>query len=399
MHRHSPRRRDTDAKGVIQSGRQTTRRHTGVYMNILVTGGCGFIGSHLVDKLIAEKHNVMVLDNLEQQVHNGKMPAYANPKAEYIIGDVRDEGILKKSLDDIEIVFHEAAVVGVGQSMYQIRKYVDANSTGTANLLDAIVSGNYGIKKIIVASSMSIYGEGAYECKDCGIIYPELRPTEQLKNREWEMRCNCGKTAKPIPTPETKPTRPTSVYAITKKDQEELFLTVGRSYGIPAIALRYFNVYGTRQSMDNPYTGVAAIFSSRIKNDNPPAIFEDGLQSRDFISVHDIVRANLTALKNNNMNYDFFNVGTGRQVSIKHVAETLAGLYGKNIKPEIVGKFREGDIRHCFADITKIKRFGFEPGVTFENGMKELAEWGNKTNAKDMVDIALKELENRGLSK
>ncbi len=368
-------------------------------MNILVTGGCGFIGSHLVDKLIAEKHNVRVLDNLEQQVHNGKMPAYANLKAEYIIGDVRDEGALKKALVDIEIVFHEAAVVGVGQSMYQIRKYVDANSTGTANLLDAIVNGNYGIKKIIVASSMSIYGEGAYDCEDCGIVYPELRPAKQLKNREWEMRCNCGNVAKPVPTPETKPTRPTSVYAITKKDQEELFLTVGRSYGIPAIALRYFNVYGTRQSMDNPYTGVAAIFSSRIKNDNPPAIFEDGLQSRDFISVHDIVCANLTALKNNNMNYDSFNVGTGRQISIKHVAETLTGLYEKNIKPEIVGKFREGDIRHCFADITKIKRFGFEPGVKFEDGMKKLAEWGNKTNAKDMVDIALKELENRGLSK
>ncbi len=365
-------------------------------MNILVTGGCGFIGSHLVDRLITEKHNVRVIDNLEPQVHNG-IPEYANPRAEYIIGDVRSDG-LKKALDGIETVFHQAAVVGVGQSMYQIRKYADSNVMGTANLLETIINGNYGIKKIIVASSMSIYGEGAYRCDDCGIIYPELRKTEQLKKREWEMRCDCGKTAVPVPTSESKPSCPTSIYAITKKNQEEMCLTTGRSYGIPAVALRYFNVYGTRQSLSNPYTGVAAIFSSRIKNSNPPLIFEDGMQSRDFISVHDIIEANMLAMKSNNMN-GVFNVGTGMQTTIRGMAEALINMYGKKMKCDINNKFREGDIRHCFADVTKISRLGFEPGVSFGSGMKELVDWGNNTDAKDMTDAAVRELESRGLSK
>jgi len=367
-------------------------------MKILVTGGAGFIGSHIVDRLAEKGHDVVVLDNLDKQVHHEK-PNYLNKKAEYVFGDVRDENILKNVLEDVEIVFHEASAVGVGQSMYEIKKYVDVNSLGTANLLDVIVNGNYNIKKIIVASSMSIYGEGSYKCDDCETVYPELREKEQLEKKVWEMLCPiCKKIVTPIPTSEEKPLKPTSIYAITKKDQEEMFLTIGRAYGIPAVALRYFNVFGPRQSLNNPYTGVAAIFSSRIKNENPPIIFEDGLQSRDFISVHDIVQANMIVMEKNSADYNSFNIGTGKPVSIKQIADTLTKLYGKKIQSCIIGKFREGDIRHCFAEISKIKRLGFSPSVSFEDGMKELVLWGGKTSAKDMSEIAIKELENKGLS-
>lgn len=364
---------------------------------ILVTGGAGFIGSHLVDTLVKDGHDIVVLDNLEPQVHHSK-PDYLNPNARYVFDDVRNIQALKSALEDVEIVFHEAALVGIGQSMYHIKRYVDANSVGTANLLDVIVNGNFGIKKIIVASSMSIYGEGAYLCENCGSAFPVLRPKEQLEKREWEFKCRCGRTLKPSPTTENKLLNPTSIYAITKKDQEDMFITVGKAYGIPAVALRYFNVYGTRQSLNNPYTGVCAIFSSQIKNNNQPFIFEDGMQSRDFVSVHDIARANILAMNNSKANYETFNVGTGEKTTILEIARLLAKLYGKNLMPKITSKFREGDIRHCYADITKIRRVGFEPAVNLEDGLKELVEWGMRTEARDNTKYAYKELEERGLS-
>lgn len=367
-------------------------------MKILVTGGAGFIGSHLVDKLLEKKHEVVVIDNLEPQVHLGKKPDYLNPKAEYIFRDVRDSKTLVSVLKDAEVVFHQAAAVGVGQSMYEIEKYVDTNVMGTAKLLDLIVNKENSVKKLIVASSMSIYGEGAYECGKCGIVYPELRPDAQLKKREWEMKCPaCGRNVKPVPTKENKPLRPTSVYAVSKRDQEELCLSVGRAYGIPTVALRYFNVYGPRQSLSNPYTGVAAIFSSRIKNNNQPVIFEDGIQSRDFIYVDDIARANIFVMNESSANYKTLNVGTGKPVSIIDIARTLSKLYGKEIEPKIVNKFRSGDIRHCFADINEIRRLGFEPKTGFEDGMRKLVEWGKRAKAIDKVDEATKELVERGL--
>ena len=364
----------------------------------MVTGGAGFIGSHLVDKLVELGHDVVVLDNLEPQVHT-KEPDYLNSNAEYVFGDIRDEKLLVELLRDTEIVFHEAAAVGVGQSMYEIKKYVDVNTYATAKLLDILVNKENNVKKLIVASSMSIYGEGAYECEDCGVVYPKLRSVEQLKRREWEVRCpNCGKVVKPIPTSEDKPLHPESIYAITKRDQEEMCLVVGRAYGIPTIALRYFNVYGPRQSLNNPYTGVCAIFSSRIKNDKPPIIFEDGLQTRDFVSVHDIVQANILAMEKNSANYEALNVGTGNAVSILKVAEVLIKLYGKSLKPEITNKYRAGDIRHCFADISKIRsKLGYEPQISFEDGMKELVTWGMKVEAVDKFDKAYEELLSRGL--
>lgn len=367
-------------------------------MKILITGGAGFIGSHLVDRLIKRGDEVVVIDNLEPQVHQNKRPDYLNPRAKYIFKDIGDKKTLLSVLRDAEVIFHQASAVGIGQSMYEIEKYVNANVMGTAKLLDLLVNSENSVKKLVIASSMSIYGEGAYECEKCGAVCPELRPEEQLKRREWEIKCpNCGKQAKPIPTKEDKPLRPTSVYAVSKRDQEELCLSVGRAYGIPTIALRYFNVYGPRQSLSNPYTGVCAIFSSRIKNNNPPTIYEDGLQTRDFIYVDDVINANMLAMERSQADYKTLNVGTGKSISILEVARVLSKLYGKGIEPKVVNKYRSGDIRHCFADVSEIHKIGFEPKTSFEEGMKKLVEWGERTEAIDRVEEATKELVERGL--
>jgi dTDP-L-rhamnose 4-epimerase len=369
-------------------------------MKILVTGGAGFIGSHLVDALVEREQEVVIYDNFEPQVHKTE-PEYLNRNAGLIRADVRDKDTLKNAVMDSEIIFHQAAMVGVGQSMYQVEKYVDVNTFATAKLLDILVNKEHSVKKLIVASSMSIYGEGAYQCDDCGIVYPSLRLDEQLRRRQWGMTCpNCGEDVKPAPTDETKPLQPTSIYAVTKKDQEEMSLAIGRAYGIPTVALRYFNTYGPRQSLNNPYTGVCAIFSARIKNNNSPLIFEDGLQSRDFVSVHDIVEANILAMENSNANYGVFNVGTGKPTNILGIAQVLIRLYDKdsNLNPEITNKYRAGDIRHCFADVSKIKsKLGYKPKIDFEEEMKELVEWGEKEEAMDNFEEAHEELLRRGL--
>ncbi len=368
-------------------------------MRILVTGGAGFIGSHTVDKLIELGHEVRVLDNLDEQVHQGKKPDYMNPRAEYIFEDIRNEDALRKAIQDIEVIFHLAATVGVGQSMYQIKNYMDANTLGTARLLDMLVNSENAVKKLIVASSMSIYGEGSYKCEDCGVVYPRLRSKEQMERGEWEMKCpGCGRVVKPVSTNEDKPLYPTSVYAISKRDQEELSLVTGQAYGIPTVALRYFNVYGPRQSLSNPYTGLCAILSSRFKNNNAPIIFEDGFQTRDFISIRDIVQANILAMENPKANYQALNVGTGKQISVLDAVSILGRLFGKSdIKPDIVNKFRVGDIRHCYSDISRIMELGFEPRVDFEDGMKEFVEWGRGVKAEDKVEQAKSELESKGL--
>ncbi|MDQ3574527.1 MAG: NAD-dependent epimerase/dehydratase family protein [Actinomycetota bacterium] len=373
-------------------------------MKILVTGGAGFIGSHLVDALLERGHEVIVYDNLEGQVHgeNGGKPAYLNEGARFVRGDVRDYEALKGCIVDqgVELVSHQAAVVGVGQSMYEIRRYVEANSLGTANVLDILANTEHGVRKVVVASSMSIYGEGKYVCQADGVVFPKLRPPEQLSERDWEIRCpRCGSAVRATGTDEDKPLFPTSIYATTKRDQEEMVLEFGDAYGVPSVALRYFNVYGARQALANPYTGVAAIFASRLLNDKAPLVFEDGRQSRDFTHVSDIVQANLLVTEGDAGDFDAFNVGTGRSTSVLDVAETLAEKLDRDIKPQLLGKFRSGDIRHCHADITKARSMlGFEPRVQFDEGMEGLAAWLASETSDDRGEVAMQELEVRGLT-
>lgn len=367
---------------------------------ILVTGGAGFIASFLVDALVAKGHEVRIFDNLDQQVHpGGKRPTYLNRDAEFVEGDVRDYDALLKAVDGVEVIFHEAGAVGVGQSQYQIKKYVDVNTGGTANLLDILVNHKNKARKVVVAASMSSYGEGRYSCGKCGLVCPDLRPEEQMERGEWELFCPaCRSTLKPVPTDEDKIQLCNSIYAYSKKDQEDMVLNIGKTYKLPVVALRYFNVYGPRQSLSNPYTGVAAIFLSRLKNNNPPVVYEDGLQTRDFISVHDIVRANIMSMESSSGDYQVFNVGSGVPYSIKGIAQTLAELLGKNIQPKIADKFRKGDVRHCFADISRIKeKLGFTPSISFEAGMKELIEWSRDAEAEDKFEQAAAELKERKL--
>jgi dTDP-L-rhamnose 4-epimerase len=368
-------------------------------LNILVTGGAGFIGSHLTDALVERGHRVRVLDLLVPQVHGNGTAQYVNPKAEFIHGDVCDAQMVQRALDGIDAVFHEAAEVGVGQSMYEIDRYVRANDLGTGVLLQQLIALKNRIKKLVVASSMSIYGEGAYSCEHCGEVYPQLRATNQLLDRRWEAECpTCGAQLSPIATKEEKPLFPTSVYAVTKQDQEQFCLVVGRAYEIPTVALRYFNVYGPRQALSNPYTGVCAIFSARLLNDQPPLIFEDGEQTRDFVHVSDIVQANLLALESDGADYQAVNVATGVPTSVQQIARLLAEGLGKNIEPEIVAKYREGDIRHCVADISRARKLlGYEPRVRLEQGIPELLKWVSAQSAEDQISKATAELETRQL--
>jgi len=365
----------------------------------LVTGGAGFIGSHLVDALIEQGHQVRVLDALVSQVHAAGPPEFLNPKAEFLRGDICDRALIQRALDGVSIVFHQAAEVGVGQSMYEMERYVRANTLGTAILLEEIVARRKGINKVVVASSMSVYGEGAYTCPKCGPQSPKLRSSEQLAKHDWELHCeNCGTALKPAPTTEEKPIFPTSVYAISKQDQEQLCLVVGRSYGVPTVALRYFNVYGQRQALSNPYTGICAIFSSRLLNDQAPIIFEDGEQTRDFVHVSDIVQANLRAMEPRDGDYETINIGTGVPTSVNQIAKMLAEGLSKRIPAQIVGKFREGDIRHCIADISKARKLlGYKPAVSLQNGMPELLAWVRQQRASDRTALATQELETRNL--
>lgn len=366
---------------------------------VLVTGGAGFIGSHLVAALLKQGHSVQVLDSLVSQVHGtGRVDPPGG--TDFIQADVRDRAAVDGALDGVDVVFHQAAEVGVGQSMYDIQRYVDANSNGVAVLLEAIVARRDQIKKLVVASSMSIYGEGAYVCpKSCASMKPWARPLAQLEAREWELKCaDCGANLKPVPTDETKRLEPSSVYAVTKQDHEQLCLVVGRAYDIPTVALRYFNVYGPGQALSNPYTGAMAIFSSRLLNRQPPLIFEDGKQSRDFVNVADIVQANLLAMESDEANYQAINVGTGHASTIIDVARHLAEGLRVDVEPEVVGKFREGDIRHCVADITRARELlGYEPRVALKTGIEELLNWVKEQHAEDSVEKATQELAARGL--
>lgn len=372
-----------------------------------MTGGAGFIGSYLVDALVERGHKVRVFDNLEPQVHgslgeSGRWPEYSSLDAEYTMGDVRDRNALHKAMTGVDVVFHQAAMVGVAQSMYQVERYIDVNARGTAVLLDILANENVvrdRLRKLVVASSMSIYGEGTYQCPDHGHVFPKLRTAEQLAAHDWEMRCTeCHLHVSPLSTNEDKPLHPTSTYAISKKDQEEMCLVIGQAYQTPVVALRYFNTYGPRQSLSNPYTGVAAIFASRLLNGNVPVIFEDGLQTRDFVHVSDVVQANLLAMDSEKMDYGAYNVGAGNSVTILKVAEMLRDQLGARTDSEINSEYRIGDIRHCFSEIRKIERIGYRSSVTFENGIIELVAWLESQESIDRFEKASKELSRRGLT-
>jgi dTDP-L-rhamnose 4-epimerase len=370
-------------------------------MRVLVTGGAGFIGSYVVELLLAQGFEVRVFDSLVEQVHLGAGPRYVAPGAEFILGDVRDRDALAAALHGVDRIVHLAAEVGVGQSMYEIARYVGANTMGTANLLDILANTGNPVPRIVVASSMSVYGEGLYSCAEHGRIYPGLRSDEQLTQRQWDPVCSqCGLTLVPLPTAEDKPLQPTSIYAISKMDQELLCLSYGAAYGVGVTALRYFNAYGPRQAISNPYTGVAAIFSGRLLNGGPPLVFEDGGQMRDLIHVQDVARATVLALNTPEAAGAAINVGVGQPMTINDVARTLATKLGLDIGPELTGKFRSGDIRHCWANTAKAEALlGFKPQIDFADGMAELVEWLRTQPEVDHVDEMRAELEQRGLSR
>jgi dTDP-L-rhamnose 4-epimerase len=366
--------------------------------DVLITGGAGFIGSHLADELLRHNHKVRVLDVLSAQVHSNGRPDYLNPQVEFIRGDLRHAETVKQALRGISVVFHFAAAVGVGQSMYEIEKYTSTNTTGTAVLLEALAQ--HPVEKLIVASSMSIYGEGLYRSSDGRVQTAAERSLEQLRKGAWDFYDASGERLEPVATPETKPPSLTSVYALTKYTQERMSLMIGRAYNIPTVALRFFNVYGQRQALSNPYTGVLAIFASRYLNNKPPLIFEDGMQRRDFVSVQDLVSACRLCLDAPQATDSVFNIGSGQACTIVELAERIGHALGKeHIAPQTTGKYRMGDVRHCFADIGLARaQIGYAPRVSLEQGVLELADWLEGQDALDRVESASAELAVRGLT-
>lgn len=367
--------------------------------HILITGGAGFIGSHVADELLSHGYRVRVLDNLAPQVHGPqrKRPAYLSSEVEFLCGDVRDRDAVRRALSGIDAVFHFAAAVGVGQSMYEISEYTSVNDLGTANLLQELIA--KPVDALIVASSMSIYGEGLYR-NASGDVVAEERSLRQLQAGDWELHDAAGEVLVPKPTPESKPPQLSSIYALSKFDQERMCLITARAYGFRAMALRFFNVYGPRQSLSNPYTGVLAIFASRLLNGNRPLVFEDGMQQRDFVSVYDIARACRLALEAKHAPSGVLNIGSGSAVSICEVAQKLARILGcEHLEPQMTGRYRAGDIRHCFADASLARRtLGYEPQVDFETGIADLAVWLKEQAPEDRVAEACAELSTRGLT-
>jgi dTDP-L-rhamnose 4-epimerase len=391
---------ESQRRGVGTNEASTLRRHT-TFMakRILITGGAGFIGSHLADNLLRHGYNVRALDCLSPQVHGkaAARPSYLDPDVELMVGDVCDPDIVRRALRGVDAIYHLAAKVGVGQSMYQIADYTTANNLATAVLLEALVE--KPVEKLVVASSMSIYGEGLFKNTAGELVTGTERPLRQLQAHDWEVRDGAGDPLTPVPTPESKPPALASVYALSKYDQERMCLMVGRAYRIPTVALRFFNIYGPRQALSNPYTGVLAIFASKLLNDQQPVIFEDGYQQRDFVNVRDIAEGCRLAYEQP-VSDAVYNLGSGRRFTVREIAERVAAAVGKShIEPKITGQYRVGDIRHCFADISRARaELGYEPSVVFEDGLDELAEWlESQTDVGPAVDAGA-ELSSRGLT-
>jgi dTDP-L-rhamnose 4-epimerase len=366
---------------------------------VLITGGAGFIGSHLADALLPKGYRVRVLDNLSEQVHGGsrEFPSYLDRRVETLEGDVRDPREVQRALAGVDAVFHLASAVGVGQSMYEIEKYIDVNNRGTAVLLEALR--RQPVAKLIVASSMSVYGEGLYRDSKGSVCTPRPRSLEQLKAGRWDLTDAGGARLEPVPTPEDKIPMPESIYALSKYDQEMMCLLFGRAYDLPVVALRFFNVYGERQALSNPYTGVLAIFAARYLNGRPPVIFEDGRQKRDFVHVRDLAAACVLALENAAARDEVFNIGGGTDYSVLEIAERLGKVLGKaHLRPQVSGHYRAGDIRNCCADISKAgKLLGYKPRITLEAGLTALSEWLEGRVEEDRSEVAQSELRRHGL--
>src|SRR5438552_1218792 len=362
----------------------------------LVTGGAGLIGSHVTDLLVHEGWNVRVLDNLEPQTHRRGKPAWINPKVEFVEGDIRDRETIAATLDKIDIVFHQAAYGGY---MPEISKYVHVNSLGTAQMLEVIREKNLPIDKIIVASSQAIYSEGAGTCAKHGLVFPPVRSVEQLRQGDWEVHCpNCGAVTKSAPTPENAPVGGETVYGLTKVDQEKLVLLWGKQVGVPAVALRYSCTYGPRQSIFNPYTGVIAIFCTRLLNNLSPVLYEDGRQTRDFSFVEDIARANLLAAETDKLDGLAVNVGGGKGVPIRQVAQILSKALKIDIEPEARGEFRPGEMRHLTSDTTKIRSAGYKPQIELEEGIQRYIDWiRSQSDIRDYFSEAEQILKSKGI--
>jgi dTDP-L-rhamnose 4-epimerase len=377
--------------------------------NILITGGAGFIGSHLALKLLSKGYTIRILDNLSKQIHGENpesSPLYQTikGKVDFVYGDVQDYNIWSYVLNDIDIIVHLAAETGTGQSMYEVQKYTDVNIGGTAGLLDYIINKKHHIKKLLLASSRAIYGEGKYFCEEHKIVYPSARKESDLTSGDFDVKCPyCSKTVSVLPTDEKSKIHPTSIYGITKQVQEELVLTSCESCKIPAISFRYQNVYGPGQSLKNPYTGILSIFSTCLLNNKPINIFEDGMESRDFIYIDDVINATIAGIENDLNDCSCINVGTGIPKDVLTVANTLKVLYNSNSDIFISGNYRLGDIRHNIADITLLKeKLRYYPVVNFEEGIKNFSEWvkaQNRDNSVDLYEESLQEMKIRGLYK
>ncbi len=364
----------------------------------LVTGGAGFIGSHLVRALLERGHQVRVLDNFDELAHVPGRPGL-DRGAELIEGDLRDPGTVARVLDGIEDVFHFGGIVGNGESRVTVGRHCESNTVGTAVLLEALIERRDRVRRLMVASSMVVYGEGAYACAEHGQPGVVRRTLEQLRRRDWEPRCPaCGAELEPIALAEEHPLDPRSVYGITKRDQEELALVLGEAYGIESVALRFMNVYGSGQALHNPYTGVAAIFAARLLAGRPPLVFEDGRQLRQPVHVSDAVRAAIAAAQAPEAPGHAINVGGAELITVGGLADALARALGTAITPHLVGEFRFGDIRHCFADTGRARRLlGFEPQTPLSAGLPELADWVARQTADEQGDEALAALRATGL--
>ena len=368
---------------------------------ILITGGAGFIGSHTADALLAKGYRVRVLDMLDPQIHGPerRRPVYLDERVELVEGDVRNREDVAGAIAGVDAVFHCAALTGVGQSMYDIHSYCDVNVNGTAMLLDVLANSAHRVKKVVLSSSRAVYGEGAYDCGKCGTVFPPPRTRAQLERHEWQMACPvCKGPLDARATGEEKPLAPVSVYALTKKMQEELFGVFSAAYGIPCVLLRYFNVYGIRQAINNPYTGIGAIFTNRALAGHDIFIYEDGEPIRDFVNVRDVVQANLLALENERANGGIFNIGTGKKLTVLDLARVIKEKLQSPVELKFTGQFRIGDIRDCYADLARSREvLGYRPLVDFTDGVDELIAWAKGEAVVDRSTEAEQALRKRKL--